>query len=145
MITAAGAIADSFTMVKPWAASDSDGDGMSDEFEMAYGLNPGSALDALLDSDNDGTSNRDEYRAGTDPLDFKSRLVRSIERSGNGFVVRFSTVPTVRYYVDYSNTLTPGTWVTLSGELIGTGGEMTVTDTPPPGTQQRFYRVRGQP
>lgn len=45
---------------------DSDGDGMHNSWEQAYGLNPGDSADAALDKDGDGASNRTEYFAGTD-------------------------------------------------------------------------------
>ena len=47
---------------------DNDGDGMADDWEVTYGLDPGDPYDALLDSDQDGTINRDEFRAGTNPV-----------------------------------------------------------------------------
>jgi hypothetical protein len=47
--------------------ADSDRDGMADAFEERYGLDPGSAGDALLDGDGDGLSNFEEARHGTDP------------------------------------------------------------------------------
>ena len=46
---------------------DWDGDGIPDDWEIAYGLNPG-VNDAALDSDGDGASNLLEYARGTDPL-----------------------------------------------------------------------------
>jgi RHS repeat-associated protein len=47
---------------------DSDGDGLPDEWETYYGLNPQFADDAEFDSDADGLTNRQEYQAGTSPI-----------------------------------------------------------------------------
>ena len=52
--------------------ADSDGDGMPDEWERKYGLNPQDPADAGLDSDEDGFTNLQEFLDGTDPLDPKS-------------------------------------------------------------------------
>lgn len=49
-------------------AKDTDGDSMSDPWELANGFNPNSAADAALDFDGDGHSNKIEYWANTDPL-----------------------------------------------------------------------------
>lgn len=49
------------------ATDDSDGDGMTDAYELAQGLDPQDASDADIDSDNDGLTNREEYIAQTDP------------------------------------------------------------------------------
>jgi len=55
------------------AAKDTDGDGMSDDFELKNDLNPDDPNDAGLDSDNDGLTNIEEfnvyktYGSSTDP------------------------------------------------------------------------------
>ena len=48
---------------------DTDGDGMPDEWEKRFGLNPDSPLDASRDADDDGFTNLEEFKAGTDPKD----------------------------------------------------------------------------
>lgn len=53
----------------PNAWLDTDKDGMPDNWENQYGLNPLDASDALLDKDGDSTSNLAEYQQGRDPTD----------------------------------------------------------------------------
>lgn len=48
-------------------SEDSDSDGMPDEWETQYGLNPNDPSDATSDQDNDGVSALDEFLAGTIP------------------------------------------------------------------------------
>lgn len=48
---------------------DQDNDGLPDEWEKKYGLNPTDAADASADSDNDGFTNLEEFVAKTDPTD----------------------------------------------------------------------------
>lgn len=50
------------------AVVDSDGDGMADWFERAYGLNPNDPADASQDADNDGLTNLQEFQRGSSPL-----------------------------------------------------------------------------
>lgn len=51
---------------------DSDNDGLPNEWEKKFGLNPNDAADAELDADNDGFTNREEFEAKTNPRDPKS-------------------------------------------------------------------------
>lgn len=46
---------------------DSDGDLISDDYEIKHGLDPLDPLDALQDADGDGVENLYEYQLGTDP------------------------------------------------------------------------------
>lgn len=48
---------------------DSDGDGLPDEWEKKFGLNPNDPADAALDKDGDFFTNLEEYQAKTDPTD----------------------------------------------------------------------------
>ena len=47
--------------------TDADGDGLPDEWESRYGLNPKDGTDGNADPDGDGFSNRDELALGLDP------------------------------------------------------------------------------
>lgn len=49
--------------------SDLDGDGLPDEWEEAFGLNPSGGGDQRDDLDGDGLSNAAEFRLGTNPRD----------------------------------------------------------------------------
>lgn len=51
---------------------DDDNDGLPDQFELQYGLNPLDASDALLDWDLDGITTLAEYQNGTNPNSFDS-------------------------------------------------------------------------
>lgn len=48
---------------------DQDNDGLPDEWEKKYGLNPADASDAHADLDKDGFTNLEEFEAKTDPTD----------------------------------------------------------------------------
>jgi hypothetical protein len=54
--------------------SDTDGDGIPDEWESSHGLDPGSNSDRNADSDGDGMANWQEYIAGTNPTNAASYL-----------------------------------------------------------------------
>jgi pectate lyase len=50
--------------------TDTDGDGMTDDWEVKHGLNPKDARDGAVDGDKDGYTNVEEYLNGTDPQVF---------------------------------------------------------------------------
>jgi len=75
---------------------DSDKDGMTDDWEYHYGLNP-LVNDANIDSDDDGLTNLEEFLAGTDPLVIDSQNaagfngVKIIESAGLRTVLELDT------------------------------------------------------
>ena len=52
------------------APIDSDHDGMPDQWELKYGLEPDDFFDGSDDTDNDGYTNVEEWLNGTDPTKF---------------------------------------------------------------------------
>jgi hypothetical protein len=59
---------------------DTDNDGMPDDWEERYGLNPQDSNDASRDEDNDGINNLEEYQQDTNPLKKISSSSEIIER-----------------------------------------------------------------
>lgn len=53
------------------AVLDADADGLPDDWERKYGLNPNDPSDANADTDGDGFTNAEEFAAKTDPTDRK--------------------------------------------------------------------------
>lgn len=124
----------------PGAAPDFDGDGLDTDQEDALGTDP-----FHPDTDLDGVPDGLEVAVGTDPLLPDTVVVgRGIEKaSPNGtFVVRFDSLPGLRYQIESSPSLESDTW-TSAGVVEATGilTEATVTSN----LDTAFFRVRIAP
>ena len=92
---------------------DRDGDGMTDTWEVFFGLDPDDPSDGLLDFDGDGLSNGAEALARTNPQDANSRLeivhfsrAPNVPQPGDEMVsLRWTSVPNMRYSLWQSQNL----------------------------------------
>jgi hypothetical protein len=96
--------------------ADTDGDGLADTWETAYGLNPGNASDRFDDTDGDGVLNWQENQAGTDPTNALSYLKIDSATVSNGlFHVQFQAMSNKTYAVQYNSALGSTNWDYLTG------------------------------
>lgn len=142
-ISSTGTVDDYFTLIKE-GNSDSDADGIPDEYEIAHGLNRHISTDAILDGDNDGAINRDEFVLGLNSLVPDRYNFTTTRNAQTGAVtVTFPTIPARNYRVWYSDTLT--TWNPASSIISGTGSNQVWVDDgseiPAATGNRRFYKV----
>ncbi len=125
---------------------DSDGDGIPDWWMITYFGHPdGQMGDQSLasdDADADGVSNRDEYLAGTSPVDPASVFRLSVTAQGDG-TIRFTWPAAANrtYQVQYKANLDAPVWLDAPGAVSVTsrlGYYFGTADQP-----QGFYRVIG--
>ena len=125
--------------------ADMDGDGLTNAYEEANGMNARSAAGADgrdADNDGDGYSNYVEYVAGTKANDASSALrVVDIVKGATEMNVAWKSVPGAVYRVRYSYNLSNG-WSDVEGGLISADSAQTeVTMSVPNGTEKAFYTV----
>ncbi|RKH18559.1 hypothetical protein D7X74_09160 [Corallococcus sp. CA047B] len=116
-------------------STDSDDDGMADEWELAHGFDPNSPGDASLDADDDALSNVAEFEAGSDPHDADTdddgvldghELAPTEDSDGDG-------LPNVRDPDSDDDGLFDGTEMAVSSPHVGTdvSKEQFVADADP--------------
>lgn len=120
--------------------ADTDGDGMSDGYEVRHALNP-LADEAGQDADGDSQSNLAEWIAGTDPTNAMEVFrISSCRTDANGVIV--FDWPTVfgRWYSVYSATnLGASSWFTNRFRVPGDGTPQRFTNEDV--SESRFFRV----
>ena len=145
---------------------DNDGDGMSDDWEGAHGLNPKGAWDAGQDADGDGLSNRDESDLGSDPwdrdsdddgADDRTEAIAGTHPNSAASIFGLDTLvapssatlswpgTTGRTYCLFSSTgLQSSAWMPVPGQtnIAGQAGEMSVGVSLPTDSAPQFYKIR---
>jgi len=126
------------------SAGDTDGDGMPDSWENTYSLDPGNPSDAADDADGDGQSNLSEFLSGTDPRNAVSRFgITSVVPVGSdGARLSFTAQAGKTYAIQFRDSLATGNWQDLIDVPAESSARLyTFTDSLPPGTRTRFYRL----
>jgi len=129
--------------------ADTDGDGISDAFEIAYAGNLGT-LGAKHDQDGDGFSDKDEYVSMTNPFDpgnfFKVTKIEPASADGSATKLTWTSAPNRRYLVEHTTDLGMADPWHLSALDPAAGfpadsGEFTTRTTLDTAAPRRFFRV----
>jgi hypothetical protein len=120
--------------------TDSDADGLPDQWELAHFGNL--SRDGRADFDLDGFTDAQEFAAGTNPLlDTDYLRIEAIRRDQTGVLLVIHAASGRTYAVEYSDHLaTP--WTPLLEITSPTNGALYVTDPAFSSVSRRFYRVR---
>ena len=124
------------------SAGDADGDGMADDWEMAYFGDL--SRDGSGDFDGDGLSDLAEFRAGTNPTENAS-IFRAFTLSSSNpvdsLVVLWNAVPGRTYRVQYKNGIEDQDWTDLPGDVVAASATGLKLDSTTQAAVKRFYRV----
>ena len=130
------------TPISDTAGSDSDGDGMPDDWERSYGLLVG-GNDANLDADGDGFTNLQEFELGTrpdSPTSFFKAVLSPAPATPGSYQLTWNSVAGKTYVIEWSPDLaTPFTALrTITATASST------TETIAHAGAIGFFRVRPQ-
>jgi len=123
-------------------AADSDGDGLPNDFEDAYSLNPSNATDAGTDWDGDGFSALEELWSATNPQNSRSAMrVTDVAVDGSGASLSINSAFGRAYSIEANDAFPSGGWGSLASGLIGNGGALNQADAGAASQPRRVYRI----
>ena len=132
-----------FTTASVLVPTDSDSNGLNDDWEVANFGQLG--VDPDADPDGDGFTNVQEFIAGTDPNDATSAFViTSIAEDGDDIVITFASVSGKTYEGQHSNEPLGPIWVAFTN-VTATSDSTEVTDPGAASEPERYYRVQVVP
>jgi len=118
---------------------DSEGDGLDDDWEVAYFGNL--SRDGSGDLDGDGSGDRDEFFASTDPTNEGSvfRVIKVTSVSSGERKILWPGNPQLTYRVEYKDDLGSAMWHILQGSISWQGNTASITDWG--NNPKRFFRI----
>jgi uncharacterized repeat protein (TIGR01451 family) len=118
---------------------DTDRDGLPDDWERLYQLDPTNKSDAPLDSDGDGLSNLQEFAGGTNPRDATSPLRLKMAGTGPTLALEFGQITGRTYNVLRSTNSAAGPWTQMQRFTGTTNGaaRLNISAT----NRAEFYQV----
>jgi Tol biopolymer transport system component len=121
--------------------ADTDGDGMDDDWEIAYFGTL--ARDGSGDFDGDGQTDRQEFLAGTDPTNNGSilRVITLGLAGGGGIRVIWTATPGKSYQVQFKENVEDPLWNSLPGKVVANGTTASEMDDSTGPASHRFYRA----
>jgi len=127
------------------AGADTDGDKMSDKWEVLYGLDPTSTNGndgAVADIDTDGMDNLSEHNGDTDPTDASSLLaITNWTGSGGDLTICWQGGVWATQYVERSDSLLNTNWLAIFTNLPPTETAASYTNVVGTSTTG-YYRIR---
>jgi len=128
---------------------DTDSDGISDAYEMAYAHDL-TTLGPNHDQDDDGFSDVGEYESMTNPFDpgsfFKVTKVEQASADGSATKLTWTSAPNRRYVVEHSSDLGADSKWRVSpldpAQFTADSGEFTTRTTLGVAAPRRFFRVK---
>lgn len=116
---------------------DENSDGLPDDWQALYW--GGAWPSPNDDSDGDGVSNRNEFLAGTNPLDPKSVLRTQLDETVQGLFLSWNTMPGLMYQVQSSTNLSSTAfWVNVGTPRFAPGSVDSILVG---GNRETFYRI----